>query len=67
MNKLKKLALVWLTGLLGVLLLYIINIEDNVSRHDGKAFAFIIIGVIYGSYKVITKKTDIDNNDNELK
>jgi len=66
MNKLKKLALVWLAGLLGFLFLYFINIGDNVSRHDGKVFVFIIIGLIYGSYKVITKKTDVDNN-NELK
>lgn len=67
MNKIINLALVWIGGFLGSLVLYIINMGDNVSIADGKAGVFIFIGVIYGSYKVITKKTDVDNNDNELK
>jgi hypothetical protein len=58
MKKIKKLALVWGAGLLGIIMLYIITGGEinGVNIGAGKVFYVIVSGVLYGTYKVLMTK-----------
>lgn len=58
MKKIKGLAAVWGAGILGFIMLYIIKGGDStgIDIGGGKVTAFIILGVLYGTFKVIFSK-----------
>jgi hypothetical protein len=55
-NIFTKLAIVWGSGILGFLMLYMITGGkiEGVNIGAGKVGTVIIIGVIYGTYKVLS-------------
>ena len=58
MKKIKSLAGVWGAGVLGFIMLYIIKGGEinGIDIGAGKVGVFIILGVLYGTYKVIFSK-----------
>jgi hypothetical protein len=58
MQKMKKLAAVWGAGVLGVFMLYITTGGEinGVNVGAGKVGAVIILGVLYGTFKVLISK-----------
>ena len=60
MEKSKKLAVVWGSGILGFMMLYFIKGGEikGVDLGAGKVVAFIILLVIYGTFKVLFEKGD---------
>ena len=58
MGKIKKLALVWGAGILGFVMLYIITGGEinGVNIGAGKVGAVIVLGVLYGTFKVLITK-----------
>ena len=60
MKKIKYLAVVWGLGILGFIMLYYLGGDVSVpNRRAGKIGVFIILGVLYGTYKIFL------NNDSE--
>ena len=58
MEKIKKLALVWGAGVLGFIMLYIITGGEinGVNIGAGKVCVVIVLGVLYGTFKVLMTK-----------
>ena len=60
MGKIKKLFIVWGSGILGFFMLYFITGGkiEGVNIGAGKVCAIIIIGMIYGTFKVLFPKVE---------
>ena len=58
MGKIKKLALVWGAGILGFVMLYVITGGEinGVNIGAGKVCAVLVLGVLYGTFKVLMAK-----------